>query len=109
MKTTVQWLDAVKTRLDLPSDYAAAKTLGVTRSAVSAYRNGRSVFDEKTCIRVAEILGVDPLEVIASARVESAKDAQTRTVWTHALEIFSEGFRTLVLRANACGARLQQV
>lgn len=109
MKTTIEWLDAVKARLDLPSDYAAAKALGVTRGAVSKYRNQLSVFDEKTCIRVAEILGVDPLEVIASARVESAKDAQTRTVWTHALEIFSEGFRTLVLRANACGARLQQV
>ncbi|WP_321921049.1 helix-turn-helix domain-containing protein [Burkholderia sp. BCC1998] len=109
MKTTVQWLDAVKARLDLPSDYAAAKALGVTRSAVSAYRNGRSVFDEKTCIRAAELLGIDPLEVIASARVESAKDPLTRSVWTHALEIFSEGFRTLVLRANACGAWVPQV
>lgn len=109
MKTTVQWLDAVKARLDLPSDYAAAKALNVTRSAVSKYRLGRSVFDEKTCIRVAEILGVDPLEVIASARVESAKDAQTRNVWTHALEVFSSGFRTLVLRANACGAWASRV
>ncbi|WP_027794549.1 helix-turn-helix domain-containing protein [Paraburkholderia acidipaludis] len=109
MKTTVEWLDAVKARLDLPSDYAAAKALNVTRGAVSKYRNQQSVFDEKTAIRVAEILGSDPLEVIASARVESAKDAETRGVWMHALEIFSKGFRLLALPANACGTWLPQV
>ncbi|WP_186113239.1 helix-turn-helix transcriptional regulator [Burkholderia gladioli] len=109
MKTTIEWLDAAKARLDLQSDYAAAKALGVTRSTISGYRTGRSVFDEKTCIRVAEILGIDPLEVIASARVESAKDAETRGVWMHALEIFSKGFRLLALPANAYGALSPQV
>ncbi|MBB6324358.1 helix-turn-helix domain-containing protein [Paraburkholderia sp. SIMBA_009] len=109
MRTTIEWLDAAKARLDIQSDYAAAKALGVTRSTISGYRTGRTVFDEKICIRVAEILGVDPLEVIASARVESAKDAETRGVWMHALEIFSKGFRLLALPANACGAWLPQV
>lgn len=109
MKTTVQWLDAVKIKLDLPSDYAAAKALCVTRSTVSAYRNGKSVFDEKTCIRAAEILGVDPFEVIASAHAESSRDDRTRGIWVNALENFSKGFRWLALPANACGAWFPQV
>ncbi|HDR8859331.1 TPA: helix-turn-helix domain-containing protein [Burkholderia territorii] len=112
MKTTVDWLDAVKARLDLPSDYAAAKALGVTRGAVSKYRNQQSVFDEKTAIRVAEILGVDPFEVIAAAHAESSRDDRTKAIWVHALEVFSkglQGFRRLALPANACGALVPQV
>jgi hypothetical protein len=70
--------------LDLPSDSAAAKALGVTRSAVSLYRNGKSVFDELTAIRAAEILGLEPLEVIAACKAESAPDARVRRVWKNA-------------------------
>jgi transcriptional regulator with XRE-family HTH domain len=81
MKTTVQYLDALKRRLDLPSDYAAAKALGVTRAAVSRYRNGLSVFDEATAIRTAELLGLDPLEVISACKAASAPDEHTRSVW----------------------------
>ncbi|KAB0637276.1 hypothetical protein WT34_10630 [Burkholderia stagnalis] len=84
MKTTIQYLDALKKRLDLPSDYAAAQVLGVTRSAVSLYRNGKTVFDEGTAIRVAELLGLDPLEVISACKAEGAKDARVRRVWENA-------------------------
>ncbi|WP_080492206.1 helix-turn-helix domain-containing protein [Burkholderia ubonensis] len=84
MKTTVQYLDALKKRLDLPSDYAAAKVLGVTRQAVSKYRNGQSVFDEATAIRAAELLDLDPLEVISACKAESAPDARVRRVWENA-------------------------
>ena len=109
MKTTVEWLDALKAQLDIPSDYAAAKVLGLTRSAVSHYRTGRTSFDDVTAVRVADLLGVDPAEVLASVQYERAKTDEVREAWASLLEKFSEGFRTLVLRANACGARLQQV
>lgn len=109
MKTTIEWLDAVKARLDLPSDYAAAKVLGVTRQSASGWLNGRQTFDDEVCLRVAEILEVDPFEVLANIKIERIKDEERRAVWTRALEKFSEGFRTLVLRANACGAMLPQV
>ncbi|MBU9320385.1 hypothetical protein KTE24_06900 [Burkholderia gladioli] len=101
MKTTVDYLDAVKAKLDLPSDYAAAKHLRVTRASVSRYRLGEGAFDDTTALRVAEILGVDPLEVIASANAERARDDETRQLWVRTLEKISTGFRTLVLLANA--------
>jgi len=109
MKTTIEWLDAVKAALDLPSDYAAAKVLGVTRSTVSAYRNGKSTFDEDTCFRVAEILGVRAFEVVAATHAERARDDRHRDFWMDALEKFSKGFRWLALPANACGAWAPQV
>ncbi|RQP43143.1 DUF3693 domain-containing protein [Burkholderia ubonensis] len=84
MKTTIQYLDALKKRLDLPSDYAAAQALGVTRAAVSRYRNGLSVFDEATAVRVADILGLDPLEVVSACKAESATDARMRRMWENA-------------------------
>ncbi len=109
METTVEFLDAVKVRLDLPSDYAATKVLGVTRSAVSNYRNGKSVFDEATAVRVAEILGINPLAVISACKVEGATDAHMRDVWHGIWEKISEGFRTLVSPANARRSLLLRV
>ncbi|NML31815.1 helix-turn-helix domain-containing protein [Paraburkholderia antibiotica] len=103
MKTTIEWLDAVKEALELPSDYAAASVLGVTRSAVSAYRNGKSTFDDETCIKVADILGVPRAAVLASMLAQRAKSEETRKVWIEVLEKFSKGFRKLALSANACG------
>lgn len=81
MKSVSEYLDAVKKRLDLPSDYAAAKALGVTPSAISKYRLGRASFDDLTCLRVAEILGVDEIEVIAAANAARANDPRIRRVW----------------------------
>ena len=109
MKKTVQLLDDVKAKLGLPSDYAAAKALDVTRSTVSAWRNGKATFDEDSCFRVAEILGLSPFEIITAVNVERARDERHRLMWSTAWENFSKGFRSLVLRANACGAFVLQV
>jgi hypothetical protein len=84
VKTTVQYLDALKARLDLPSDYAAAHVLGVTRATVSKYRLGKSVFDERIAAHVAELLSLDPLEVISACKAESAQDVHMRRVWENA-------------------------
>ncbi|WP_082864473.1 helix-turn-helix domain-containing protein [Caballeronia temeraria] len=81
MKSTVQYLDEVREKLELPSDYAAAKALGVTRAAVSSWRVGRSAPDELTCARIAEALGIEPIEVIAASQFERSKDEHARAVW----------------------------
>lgn len=109
MKTTVEYLNAVKARRDLPSDYAAAKLLGVTRAAVSRYRLGQGYFEDIVALRVAEILEIDPMEVIAAVNLERARTESDRLTWTAFLEKISEGFRTLVLPANARGACLRWV
>jgi hypothetical protein len=81
MKTTIQYLDAVRAKLNLPSDYAAAKVLGITAAAVSRYRNKIGYFDDLTSWKVAQILEIEAIEVIAACNYERAKDDQTRNVW----------------------------
>ena len=81
MKTTSEFLDAVKERHSLQSDYALAKRLGVRHSTISHYRSGRSSMDPKTAVKIAELLALDPLEVIAAAEVERARDEKTKGFW----------------------------
>lgn len=95
MKTTLEYVDAVKIRLDLPSDYAIAKALGVSRQAVSQYRQGKASFDDLTAVRVAEILGLNPMEVIAAANRERAKSEDARRVWSGLFDRFAANFEAL--------------
>lgn len=102
MRNTIDYLDEVKLKLHLPSDYAAAKVLGVTKASVSKYRVGKGTFDDRTAVVVAHILKIDPLRVISDSNRERAKDEKTRTFW----EKFSEGFWILAYPAKAYGACL---
>jgi predicted transcriptional regulator len=81
MKTTIDYLDELRIKLQLPSDYAVAKALGCTRASVSRYRNGVGSFDDATAIKVADLLGLEPLEIIAAANFERAKDEHSQNVW----------------------------
>jgi transcriptional regulator with XRE-family HTH domain len=97
---TNDYLDAVRVKRDLPSDYAAAKLLGITRQTISGYRNGGKQFDDAIACRVAEVLGIHPGLVMLDMHRERAKTPQERSVWK---EVF-EGFLTLFPHAK--GARI---
>lgn len=96
MKTTLQYIDAIKLRHGIESDYAVAKLLGVTRGAVSSYRVGRTFFDDLTALRAAELLGLNPLEVIAAANAERAKSDDARRTWTGVWDRLAVGFESLL-------------
>jgi transcriptional regulator with XRE-family HTH domain len=81
MKTCAQYLDDVKRRLDLPSDYALQQSLGISKSAISLLRNGKTFFDDATALRIANILDIDPLEVVAAANAERARNSDVRHMW----------------------------
>ena len=81
MKSTVQYLDAAKCHLGIPSDYALAKALGVTRAAVSKYRMGTSLPDDLVCAKIADILGCEPMEVIAAINYQRSKTDDARSLW----------------------------
>jgi plasmid maintenance system antidote protein VapI len=81
MKGTLDYLNEAKARLGLESDYALAKHLGLTVGSVSHYVNRRRVIDNYTAAKLAEILGVEPIEVIAAAEFEREKDEQRKIFW----------------------------
>lgn len=93
--TSLEYLEAVKTRLGISSDYALAARLGVTRSAVSKFQKG-AVFGDDVALTVAEILGLNPLVVIAAANAERAKTPEQKARWTGLMEKFSVSFNTLL-------------
>jgi transcriptional regulator with XRE-family HTH domain len=96
---TVQYLDAVKARFGLVSDYSVAKKLGFTQTAVSQYRHGRRFFDDDAALIVAQVLDLEPIVVIAAANAERAKTPEAKARWESLMEKFSApvtSFRNLL-------------
>lgn len=100
MKTT-DYLDAIKNRYDLPSDYAIAKMLGIARQRMTAYRAGSESFSDSTALRVAELLDLDPLEVALSAHAQRAKAPEERALWERALARLAPAARHTPPSSNA--------
>lgn len=95
MKTTLEFLEAMRAKLGGISDYAIAKELHVTRAAVSRYRNGQSGFDDETAIRVARILDIDPACVLLAAHAERCKAPEARNVFVALADRFALNFDAL--------------
>lgn len=72
MKTAAEYLDAIKEAQGIVSDYGLAKRLGWSRPRISHYRSGMHHFDESGALQVAELLDLDPAEVLT---------AQARARW----------------------------
>lgn len=94
---TIEYLQAVKSRLGITSDYALAAKLGITRSAISKLQQGGVSFSDDVALSVAEILGVHPFTVIAQANAERAKTPEQRARWSGVMEKFSVSFLNLLL------------
>jgi len=92
---SLEYLEAVKNRLGITSDYALAAALGVTRSAVSKFQKG-AVFGDDVALTVAEILEIEPMAVIAAANAERAKTPEQKARWTGLMEKFSVSFPNLL-------------
>jgi hypothetical protein len=80
MKTSKEWFEQLMAEKNVTA-YGAGKLVGLTPNAAYSYISGRRAFDPYTATRVAELLGVEPVLVIASAEAERAKDSERRAYW----------------------------
>lgn len=94
---TPEYLDLVREKLGLPSDYALQKPLNVSKTQVSNYRNGREFFSDPVAVRVAELCGLDAWRVLLDSHIERSKTPETRAAWTGMMEKISASFRSLLL------------
>lgn len=101
MKTT-EYLDLVREKLHLPSDYALQKPLGITKSQISNYRTGRDSLSDAMVLRVAEICQLDAVKVLLDMHIERAKTPEMRAAWATALEKISASFIDLL---SGCAPR----
>jgi transcriptional regulator with XRE-family HTH domain len=106
VKTTNEYLDEVKAKLALPSEYALAKVLGITQPSVMQYRNGRSALGIETSMKIGELLGIDGHVVYANGQIERAKNPQISEFWKTISEKFSESFKSLLSGASPRRMRL---
>jgi hypothetical protein len=105
MKTVIEYVDELKEKLGIESDAELSKKLGGHRNVVSNWRNNGSLPEDFYCIVMAELLGVHPLEIIASANIQREKDPQKIEWW----EDFSKrhGYKVLSVSLIAGSLSLQ--
>lgn len=109
MLTTNEFLDAVKARHGIPSDYKLGLVLGLTDAAVSHYRKGRSLLDDKVAVKVAELLGVDAGYVVAcvhSERAARSGEEDMAAMWEIVAGKFKAAARKLASFAKAAAVLL---
>ena len=81
MSFTTDLLDRAIKLHNLPSDYALAPVLGVSRATVSTYRTGRSFPSESTACRLADLAGLPHIEAIMGVNLDRANTPEGRTLW----------------------------
>ena len=87
MKKISDYLDEAK--VITGSDYKTAQLLGVTRQRVSSMRHDQNISNENAA-RIAKIIGVDPLEIIAAGEVcKNPAKAEFWGKWVAATVIMS--------------------
>lgn len=78
---TTEYLAAAKRKTGAKNSAALAKALGLTGAALSRYESGDRVMDDYTAAKIAEILDIDPMVIIAQANAEREKDDGKRAYW----------------------------
>ena len=81
MKTTAEYLDDAKTKLNVSSDYALAKALDISRQAISNYRHNQRVFDNFTCMKIAQATEISMATIIADMEMQRETDEKRREAW----------------------------
>lgn len=72
-------LDQERGRIENDSQLAAF--LGISRQSMSGHRNNGTSLNIRTAVSVAEILGLDPMEVICCVMAEQAKKQEDKKFW----------------------------
>jgi transcriptional regulator with XRE-family HTH domain len=77
---TIQYLNAVKSRYGLTSDYQLAAKLGLTRQNVSKMQANKGFMGEDTAQFIAQLLDIEPAIVVSHANAERARRAGHQTL-----------------------------
>lgn len=64
MSYLIKLLDEAKAKCNIPSDYAMAKKLGVSRNTINNWRINRSSAEWETIFKLADLLQLDDQNVV---------------------------------------------
>jgi hypothetical protein len=103
---TVDFLDALKARHQLTSDYQLCKLLRWPNQRMSMYRTGRRELDDDACVQVAHSLGADPAYVLTSIAAARAKREEVKQHWAEAARRLKKKYGALILAAVAIAPQI---
>lgn len=86
-----------KIKLGIKSDYALAKALQTDRRRISEYMAAKRIPDAYTAVKVAEILKVHPMLLIAEFEAENAKTEERKNWWLNFLQRMKAGALGMVV------------
>lgn len=93
---TVEYLQQAKKALKIESDYALAKSLGITRSNISSLINGKTTMSDETACKVAAIIGKHAGLVMLDMHRERAATPEQASIWNE----IARGFLSLLMPAK---------
>jgi hypothetical protein len=97
----VEWIDRAKAFKGWPSDYRAAKELGLSRGGMSAIRVGdTATLGDSTALEVAKALGTPPEEILVDQVAERAKDPEIKAAWLQIARRLQMGVANCTLMAS---------
>ncbi len=80
MKWFADYVNELKEKLEITSDYGMAQHLGIARQSMTKIKNG-DVLNSEMCFRIANELKRHPMEIIATARAQKERNAEFRAFW----------------------------
>ncbi len=63
------------------NDSQLAKALGLSHSTISLYKSGKRTMDDETSLKIAKLLNIDPMLVVAAANIDRAEKTGQRSLW----------------------------
>ena len=92
-------LDKSKTYANIDSDYRLAKIIGITHSAVSSYRMGKTLPNEKVLSQLCAITGDDVAVIAAQIQSERSQSPEAKNLWLMVAKRLSGAALTVILSA----------
>jgi transcriptional regulator with XRE-family HTH domain len=80
MRMIKDYVTEYKEKKGISSYAKTMESLGIQRAAWTKIKNGGGVSDE-TAVKIAEVLKIDPLEIIATSKVFASPNQEVRKVW----------------------------
>lgn len=84
MSEISRYLEAIKNRYELSSDYALAEKLGIAQPEANLMRRGLKIPKPELCIKMATLLNKNPVELLLIAQKDKAPSS-AKEYWTLAL------------------------
>lgn len=89
-KTTIEFLNAIKKKYDITSNYGLARKLDQTDTDIARWMKGKNTLGDEAALKVAELLDLDPAYVLACAHAERAKNDPEKAVWQRMADMVTE-------------------